>query len=95
MNSSASAPKVLEEAITRLTAALQSFEDAVAQRLKKEQKVEDLQQRIHSLSSEHERLVASLVIVRQRADRLESANDEVSKRLKTAIESIRIIAKAG
>ena len=87
--------KTLKEATSRLSKALRSFEDAVAHRLNKEQSAEDLEQHIQSLSAEQERLLASLKLARRRADRLESANDEVSNRLETVIDSIKTIVRIG
>lgn len=88
-------PKILEEATARLTEALQSFEVAVAQNLDKEKKIEDLEQHIRTLGAEHERLAASLTMARQRSERLETTNDEVSHRLGNVIDSIKTIVKAG
>ncbi len=87
--------KALEEAAARLTKALQAFEQAVAHRLEDEQSIEDLEQHIRDLNAEQERLMASLTDARQRADRLESVNEEVSGRLENAIDSIETILKPG
>ena len=95
LSSSAVKPKILQEATTRLTKALKTFEDAVAQRLAEEKRVEDLEQHIQSLNAEQERLTASLNVARQRAERLETANDEVSHRLENVIDSIKTIVKTG
>ena len=95
LSSSAVKPKILQEATTRLTKALKTFEDAVAQRLAEEKRVEDLEQHIQSLNVEQERLTASLSVARQRAERLETANDEVSHRLENVIDSIKTIVKTG
>lgn len=95
MSNHSVAPKILQEATTRLANALKTFEDAVAQRLEKEKKIEDLEQHIRSLNAEQERLAASLNVARQRAERLETANDEVSNRLGSVIDSIQTIVKTG
>ncbi len=87
--------KALEDAAARLTKALQAFEQAVAHRLEDEQSIEDLEQHIRDLNAEQERLMASLTDARQRADRLESVNEEVSGRLENAIDSIKTILKPG
>jgi len=87
--------KALEEAAARLTKALQAFEEAVAQRLEDDQSIDDLEQHIRDLNAEQERLMASLTDARQRAERLESVNDEVSGRLETVIDSIKTIMKPG
>jgi chromosome segregation ATPase len=87
--------KALEEAAARLTKALQAFEQAVARRLEDDQSIEDLEQHIRDLNAEQERLMASLTDARQRAERLESVNDEVSGRLETVIDSIKTILKPG
>jgi len=88
-------PKILDEATSRLTEALRSFEAAVERNLDKEQKAEGLEQHIRTLNAEQERLAASLNMARQRAERLETANDEVSHRLENVIDSIKTVVKAG
>jgi cell division protein ZapA len=85
--------KALEEAAARLTKVLQAFEQAMAQRLDDDQSIEGLEHHIRDLNAEQERLMASLTDARQRAERLESVNEEVSGRLETAIDSIKTILK--
>ena len=87
--------KALEEAAARLANALQAFEEAVAHRLNDEQSIDDLEQHIRELNAEQERLMASLTDAKQRADRLESVNVEVSGRLETVLDSIKTILKPG
>jgi len=87
--------KALEEAAARLTKALQAFEQAVARRLEDDQSIDDLEQHIRDLNAEQERLMASLTDARQRAERLESVNEEVSGRLETVVDSIKTILKPG
>jgi predicted nuclease with TOPRIM domain len=95
LSSKVSKPKIIDEATTRLTEALRTFEAAVAQNLDKEKQVEGLEEHIRALSAEQERLAASLNVARQRAERLETTNDEVSHRLENVIDSIKTIVKAG
>ncbi len=95
MSSKGSKPKIIDEATTRLTEALRTFEAAVAQNLDKEKQVEGLEEHIRALGAEQERLAASLNVARQRAERLETTNDEVSHRLDNVIDSIKTIVKAG
>lgn len=87
--------KALEEAAARLAKALQAFEEAVAHRLNDEQSIDDLEQHIRELNAEQERLMVSLTDAKQRADRLESVNVEVSGRLETVLDSIKTILKPG
>lgn len=86
---------LLEEATTRLLAAVEEFEEAMSRRLQDGQEVEALTYRLQSLSVEHDRLAESLAAERQRAERLAAANDEVSQRLGTVIDSVRAIIQSG
>ena len=72
----------LEEATSRLMAALEAFENTIAQRRHADLSAEALQEQIQSLTD-------SLGTERQRSERLSSVNEEVSQRLDSVIDSIR------
>lgn len=88
-------PDAIEEATSRLSSALQALEDSVTRQMRQGQTIDDLQEQIHSLTAEHERLVASLDAERRRADSLETANGEASNRLDTIIDSVKNILQTG
>ena len=88
-------PDAIEEATSRLSSALQALEDSVTRQMRQGQTIGDLQEQIHSLTAEHERLVASLDAERRRADSLETANGEASNRLDTIIDSVKNILQTG
>jgi regulator of replication initiation timing len=83
----------LEVAASRLMSALDQFEDVMEQRLTEEKTIKDLEAQLRSLMAEREQLFVSLEKERRRADRLEAANDEVSDRLGTVIDSVRMIVQ--
>ena len=74
----------LEEATSRLTAALEAFEKTIAERRHSDLTAEALQEQIQTLT-------ATLGAERQRAERLSSTNTEVSQRIDSVIDSIRAI----
>lgn len=84
----------LEEATTRLLAALDRFEEALGRRLQNRPDNGDLQGRLQSLSEENERLAARLEAERHRADRCTAANTDVAQRLDTVIDSVKTIIHA-
>lgn len=83
----------LEVAASRLMSALDQFEDVMEQRLTEEKTIKDLEAQLRSLMAEREQLFVSLEKERRRADRLEAANDEVSDRLGTVIDSVKMIVQ--
>ncbi len=83
----------LEVAASRLMSALDQFEDVMELRLKEEKNINDLEAQLRSLMAEREQLFVSLEKERRRADRLEAANDEVSDRLGTVIDSVKMIVQ--
>ena len=81
----------LEEATSRLLGAIERIEETVAGQLDSAKSVDELKAQVELLIAEREQLFASLETERRRADRLESASDEVSARLGNVIDSVRAI----
>jgi septal ring factor EnvC (AmiA/AmiB activator) len=79
---------LLEEATSRLTAALEVFESTVADRRHDDLTAEALQEQLQSLTD-------SLGAVREKTGRLEAANDEVAERIEEIIGSIKSILQPG
>jgi len=71
----------LKQAAMRLNAALQAFENTIAQRRQKELKAEKLEEQVTALN-------ASLAAERERARKLADANDAVTARLDEMIDVI-------
>jgi uncharacterized coiled-coil protein SlyX len=74
----------LEEATARLTKALDTFGKTVAERRHADLAAEALQEQIEALS-------ADLGAEREKSERMAAANDEVSERLDSVIESVKAI----
>lgn len=78
----------LEEATSRLTKALETFEKTVAERRQADLKAETLTEQLDALNS---RLGAE----RQKSEKLAAANEEVTERLDSIIDSVRNMVEAG
>jgi hypothetical protein len=86
----------VEGALDRLEAALGDLESAVEGRLNGEADVSGLETELHRLGTDRSRLAQSLDAAEARSAKLENANREVSRRLVTAMESIRaVLARHG
>lgn len=79
----------IDDALRRLDSALDILEGAVDQRFENERMVVGLESEVHRLGTDRSRLAQSLNSAEARSARLEDANREVSRRLVTAMESIR------
>jgi hypothetical protein len=79
----------IDDALRRLDSAIDLLEGAVDQRFENERKVAGLESEVHRLGTDRSRLAQSLDSAEARSARLEDANREVSRRLVTAMESIR------
>ncbi|MCV6547612.1 MAG: DUF4164 domain-containing protein [Cohaesibacter sp.] len=78
-------------ALGRLDRALLSLEQAIEKKQAKQTRLKGLQEDVSRLSNEREDLSSSLANETKRADRLEQANEEVSRRLGSAMESVRAV----
>jgi len=84
----------IEGATKRLTAALDSLEAAAEQWREADDDQNGLVAQLHALGADRSRLAADLDAVTARARALESANQEVARRLDAAIETIRSLIEA-
>lgn len=85
------AETTLKEVIARLGKAIESLENAAGARLDHEQDYSDSDAEVQRLNSDRARLAQELDNSEARAERLEDANKEVSRRLVTAMETIRAV----
>lgn len=81
----------LKEVIGRLVRAIESLENAVALRLEQEQDYAEAEAEVQRMNADRARLAQELDGSEARAERLEEANKEVSRRLVTAMETIRAV----
>jgi len=83
--------ETLREVIARIGRAIDVIEDAVAARLEREQDYTEAEAEVQRMNADRARLAQELDASEARAERLEDANKEVSRRLVTAMETIRAV----
>ncbi|PHP66084.1 hypothetical protein CSC94_15915 [Zhengella mangrovi] len=81
----------LKEAIDRISRALDMLENAVDARLEKEADFAEAEAEVQRMNADRARLAQELDNSEARAERLEETNKEVSRRLVTAMETIRAV----
>lgn len=81
----------LKEVIGRLSKAIDGLESAVNARLEHEQDYSEAEAEVQRMNADRARLAQELDSSEARAERLEDANKEVSRRLVTAMETIRAV----
>jgi chromosome segregation ATPase len=81
----------LKEVLARLGRAMDALESAVSVRLEQEQDYSEAEAEVQRLNADRGRLAQELDSSEARSDRLEEANKEVSRRLVTAMETIRAV----
>ena len=81
----------LKQVIDRLHRALAALEDPAELRLEKARDFEEVEEELQRLNADRGKLAQELDNSEARAERLESASREVSRRLVTAMETIRAI----
>jgi molecular chaperone GrpE (heat shock protein) len=81
----------LREVIVRLGKAIEALETAVADRLEHDQDYSEAEAEVQRMNADRTRLAQELDNSESRAERLEEANKEVSRRLVTAMETIRAV----
>ncbi len=86
-----SGESTLKGAIERLSKALSSLEDAVEARLERDRAVADSDAELQRMNADRARLAQEIDKSEARAKRLEEVNREVSRRLVTAMETIRAV----
>ncbi|GGA95795.1 hypothetical protein GCM10011491_25160 [Brucella endophytica] len=85
------AETTLRQVMDRLDRALGALEEAVDLRLEKEVDYAEAEEEVQRMNTDRSRLAQELDISEGRAERLEAANREVSRRLVTAMETIRAV----
>jgi chromosome segregation ATPase len=85
------ADATLQEAVDRLARALGTLEDAVSSRIEREGDYHEAEAEVQRMNADRARLAGELDNSEARAERLEEANKEVSRRLVTAMETIRAV----
>jgi hypothetical protein len=81
----------LKEVIARLGKAMEALESAVAARLEHESDYSEAEAEVQRMNADRSRLAQELDNSEARAERLEDANKEVSRRLVAAMETIRAV----
>jgi predicted RNase H-like nuclease (RuvC/YqgF family) len=81
----------LREAIERLAKAIEMLETAAAARLDHEVDATEVEAEVQRMNADRAKLAQELDNSEARAERLENANREVSRRLVTAMETIRAV----
>ena len=84
----------VEAATKRLMQALDGLEAAAERRHESDRAEHGLADQLHALGADRSRLAADLDAVTARARTLETANQEVTRRLDAAIETIRSVIEA-
>ena len=86
----------LEDALVRLETAIGQVEGAVDQRLEHARRISDMEDEVQRLGADRSNLAQSLDAAQARAGRIEAANQDVSRRLVAAMETIRdVLARSG
>ena len=81
----------LKEVIAQLGRAMDTLENAVSVRLEHEQDYSEAEAEVQRMNADRARLAQELDNSEARGERLEEANKEVSRRLVTAMETIRAV----
>ena len=84
----------IKAALSRLSQAVGSLEASVERRIHADRGFNDLQQDLQRLGEDRSRLAHDLDRSEARASRLEEANKDVSRRLVSAMETIRSVLDA-
>ena len=83
--------QTLSEVLNRLDKAVTSLEDAVDRQLEVRENYRDAEEEVQRMNSDRSKLATELDTSESRAERLEDVNKEVSRRLVTAMETIRAV----
>ena len=81
----------LKEVISRLARAMEALETNISARLEQEQDYSEAEAEVQRMNADRARLAQELDKSESRSERLEEANKEVSRRLVTAMETIRAV----
>lgn len=91
MNIQSSGDTTLKEAIGRLAKAVGMLEAAADNRLEREQDFAEAEAEVQRMGADRARLAQEIDKAEARAERLAEVNREVSRRLVTAMETIRAV----
>jgi len=86
-----SAEKTLQSALTELNAAITNLENAIDMRIERQRETGEIDNEVKRVHVDRARLAQELDQAEFRANRLEEVNREVSRRLVTAMETIRAV----
>jgi predicted nucleic acid-binding Zn-ribbon protein len=81
----------LKEVISRLGRAMDALENAALGRVEQDQDYAEAEAEVQRMNADRSRLAQELDASEARAERLQDANKEVSRRLVTAMETIRAV----
>ncbi len=81
----------LKQAISRLSKAVDTLEKSAAKRLEQDQAYADSEEEVQRMGADRANLAQELDKSEGRAERLQDANSEVSRRLVSAMETIRAV----
>ena len=81
----------IASSLVKLDQAVSSLEEAIGLRLEREAVLLDAEAEVQRMGADRSRLADALDGAENKAQRLESANREVSRRLVDAMESIRAV----
>ena len=84
-------PQTLSQILDRLDRALQRLDDAVDRSAEMRSEYADAEEEVQRLNADRARLAGELDQAEARSERLEEVNREVSRRLVTAMETIRAV----
>ena len=83
--------KTLDAALSELRAAMSGLESAVDARIERQRENTEVESEVKRVHADRARLAQELDQSQFRANRLEEVNREVSRRLVTAMETIRAV----
>ncbi|MCZ7909313.1 DUF4164 domain-containing protein [Agrobacterium leguminum] len=86
-----SADKTVQSALTELNAAITNLENAIDMRIERQRETDEIDNEVKRVHVDRARLAHELDQAEFRANRLEEVNREVSRRLVTAMETIRAV----
>lgn len=86
-----SAPQTLTQVLIRIDKALAQLNDVVDSNAEVRGEFKDAEEEVQRLNSDRSRLASELDTSEGRAERLEEVNKEVSRRLVSAMETIRAV----
>ncbi|SIQ16319.1 protein of unknown function [Rhizobium sp. RU35A] len=83
--------KILNAALSELRDAVNGLENAIDMRMERQREAADVENEVRRVHADRARLAQELDQAEFRANRLEEVNREVSRRLVTAMETIRAV----